>query len=258
MTYVHLNFSNGLYAQSQTINSKSALDIGGLDKSYSKTPKDLPYHFYWKHRQLFKYTRGFGYWIWKPYLIREALRKMVYGDFLFYTDSGCYFIKNVESLFNQFEANTHIMAFELPYKESSYTKRDTFVYMNCDTDAFTQSKQRLSTYILFKKTDITLSFVDEWLTYTSDKRIVTDQDNTCGMSNYSDFIAHRHDQSVFSLLSKKYGFEGFRDPSQYGNSYIADYPNSSYEQLLCSNRQKNIDYSPSIAMRIFRKVLNVL
>ena len=39
-----------------------------------------------------------------------------------------------------------------------------------------------------------------------------------GLPNYPEFIDNRHDQTVLSLLSKKWGISAFRDPSQYGNN----------------------------------------
>ena len=40
--------------------------------------------------------------------------------------------------------------------------------------------------------------------YACDARIITDMPNVCGKQNYRGFIEHRHDQSIFSLLTKKY------------------------------------------------------
>ena len=33
--------------------------------------------------------RSFGYWQWKPYLIRRVMDRMEEGDFLVYADAGC-------------------------------------------------------------------------------------------------------------------------------------------------------------------------
>jgi hypothetical protein len=70
------------------------------------------------------------------------------------------------------------------------------------------------------------------------------------------FIAHRHDQSIFSLLCKKHRISPHRDPSQYGDynyfykniPYInvngkkrfisyKPYPNSTYPRILLSQRR---------------------
>ncbi len=33
--------------------------------------------------------RGFGYWIWKPYILLRKLRNVRDGDIVFYCDAGC-------------------------------------------------------------------------------------------------------------------------------------------------------------------------
>ena len=34
-------------------------------------------------------ARGFGYWLWKPYLIKSTMDTMCDGDILLYLDCGC-------------------------------------------------------------------------------------------------------------------------------------------------------------------------
>jgi len=86
--------------------------------------------------------------------------------------------------------------------------------------------------VIIRKTDNSSRFVSEWLRWSEDPRLLTDVPNTQGLPDYADFIDHRHDQSIFSLLTKKHGVPAFRDPSQWGNSVHAAYPNSSYPQII--------------------------
>lgn len=44
------------------------------------------------------------------------------------------------------EQETDIMIFALPYLERHFTKRDAFILMDCDTPAFTETKQRLARF----------------------------------------------------------------------------------------------------------------
>jgi hypothetical protein len=64
-------------------------------------------------------------------------------------------------------------------------------------------------FLLFRKTPVSIAFVDEWLRACEDPRIVTDLDNTLGQPNHPTFTNHIHDQSAFSILFKKFGFKGF-------------------------------------------------
>jgi len=75
----------------------------------------------------------------------------------------------------------------------------------------------LASFILIKKTEFSMSFIEEWLTFCQDYRILTDSPNECGLENFQNFFDHRHDQSVLSLLARKHKITLDIDPSQYGN-----------------------------------------
>ena len=46
--------------------------------------------FWDKHSNFIeKNKRGFGYWIWKPYIIKKTMQTLNTGDVLLYLDSGC-------------------------------------------------------------------------------------------------------------------------------------------------------------------------
>jgi hypothetical protein len=114
--------------------------------------------------------------------------------------------------------------------------------MECDYEEIIESKQRLGGFSLWKKTPLSQKFIDEWLKYAKDERILTDVDNTLEHTNYEGFVEHRHDQSIFSLLSKKYNITSYRDPSQFGNSFIELYSNSQYNQFITLTRQMNVSW----------------
>ena len=66
--------------------------------------------------------------------------------------------------------------------------------------------------------------------------------NLLGLPYHEGFIEHRHDQSIFSILIKKYSIKVYRDPSQHGNNFVDLYPDSKYQQLMVSTRQMNITF----------------
>ena len=49
-------------------------------------------------------------------------------------------------------------------------------------------------------------FLQKLIKYSTDKRIITDDPNTLGLPNYPGFRDNRHDQTVLSILFKKYKF----------------------------------------------------
>ena len=88
--------------------------------------------------------------------------------------------------------------------EYQYTKRDAFVLTGCDSPEYTHTPQRVAAFILMRNSDFSRSFIQEWLDYVQDPRIVTDCENQLGLENYPGFIENRHDQTVLSLLVKKH------------------------------------------------------
>src|ERR1035437_10409977 len=46
--------------------------------------------------------RGFGYWIWKPILIKKTLLDIDYNDIIVYADAGCTINSNAVSRFQEY------------------------------------------------------------------------------------------------------------------------------------------------------------
>jgi hypothetical protein len=245
-----INYSNERYTKAQKINTKSAIKNGGFKKVISYSQSDIDVDFCDKNIKIFDYQRGGGYWLWKSYLIKKTLSEMGEGEYLFYCDSGSHFIQSIDELINSFDTTFDIMPFEIQTLEKHWTKRDCFQLMGCDEFKIIESKQILSGFSLWKKTKFAMKFVEEWLNYSKDERIVTDIDNVLRLPNYDGFVEHRHDQSIFSLLAKKYKLKVYCDPSQFGNNYKHLYPDSKYPQLLISTRQMNISFFEYIKKKL--------
>ena len=57
---------------------------------------------------------------------------------------------------------------------------------------------------ILQKTEKTVKLIQEWIDFAQDYQIIADTENTCGLDNYEGFVAHRHDQSIMSILQTKY------------------------------------------------------
>lgn len=229
-----INFANHSFRNQQNYSLKMALSKGGFDeiKAYSK--KDIDNQFYNEYKNILEQSRGAGYWLWKPYFINKKLEELNEGDYLFYSDSGVFFRKNVDVLIEVLEKNDQdIMGFQLPLIESQWTKKELIHDMDCNKARFTESNQILASYILIKKTNFSISFFQEFLDVSCNEINITDKyDNSVKQDD--DFIEHRHDQSIFSLLYKKYSLIPFKDPTQFGK-YPGGY-SSGFEDKLKVNK----------------------
>ena len=205
--FIPFNFKDKDIGYWITLNKKSALEIGEVDEYYSYGPDDLDKEFREKNRDILSRKRGNGYWLWKSYIINKTIvEKLKEGDYLIYTDAGTLYMNSTYLLINFLIENKASMWMDrLRYIESEFTKRDAFILLGVDMPFYSQTNHYQAGIQIYKKSSYTVKFIQEWLYYCQDKRIITDDENTLGQPNYKDFKDNRHDQSVLSLLIKKYG-----------------------------------------------------
>lgn len=247
MIYV-ANYADEAFRPAQELNTKLAYKHGA-DKVLEYSFDDLSDEFKEEYKEILANKRGAGYWVWKPFVILNALMQIKDGDYLVYNDSGSAVIKDYKLLINAMEnAGAWNMPFVMTkqdFNESRYTKRDAFVYLGADKEEYANSPQIWAGIQVYKKCDEAIAFVKEWLGFCKDIRIISDNPNTCGFENYQDFEDHRHDQSIYSLLCKKHQLKLFRDPSvprcAYTNVYDeAVIDRSPYPQIFDAHRNGQI------------------
>lgn len=167
--------------------------------------------------------RGYGYWIWKPYIIMKTLEKMNEDDILVYLDSGCEIV-NDEKSYNKMmnlidKCDTYSLLYTLTgnKKEKWFDKMDLLNYMNANTDEIKNSIQHQATLIIIKKTKEMTEFTKEWYEIACNYHFIDDSPSR--HINDSEFIEHRHDQSIFSLLTKS---EKYKNITYTDNNIIYD------------------------------------
>ena len=99
--------------------------------------------------------------------------------------------------------------------DNVWTKRDAFILLGVDIQEMKNTVIRKATYSCYQKNPDSIHFVTEWLYHSMDERAISDMEPSIGVE-INEFVENRHDQSIMSLLSKKYGIPAFSEPSQYG------------------------------------------
>lgn len=242
---VVVNFSDAKFEKYRKFNSISAKLIGQADKVIEFNPSMIDDEFLNRNKAIFSHSRGFGLWLWKPYIVLKALEELKEGDYLMYCDAGAIFVNRINYLVKEMErSNQSIMLFELPLKEVQFTKSETFHLMAYKD--YSQN-QILGGYFLLKKNPQTVSFIKEWLNSACDERILSPNKFIKEIEEFDTFISHREDQSVLSILAHKRKLTVFRDPSNFGKKpwqYLSKgviyspkkYLNSNYPTIISSNR----------------------
>jgi len=199
-----------------------------FDECYGLNEKNLPKKFISQFKdQLIPGSRGYGYWSWKPEIIKEIIDKIDVGDGLIYVDAGChlnlhgrnrlkeYFdiLETTESGIVAFQANkpspensTLIYDGRKLFDQPNYQwiKGDLFDYFRArGKKEYTHSQAIGAGIFLIRKCNKSLKIIDEWRQIIrNDFKLIDDTPSVS--KNFDGFIEHRHDQAIFTLLCIKY------------------------------------------------------
>ncbi|ANN62307.1 hypothetical protein OFR22_12970 [Brachyspira hyodysenteriae] len=192
---------------------KQAESFNIFDEIFIYNEYNLPYNekFEKAFRSKLVYSRGFGYWCWKPFIVLKTLESMNDNDILVYADIGCHFNKEGIDRFYEYldlVIDNSRLCFKLGLNspEKKWTKSDLFNYLNVlNNQNITDTPQIFTTYFLFLKNSMNIEFLKKWLQVYYDDFSLAD-DSPSKIKNADIFIENRHDQSIFSILSKIYNF----------------------------------------------------
>lgn len=251
MLYVINYASAEPYESYRHINTITAKWLGKADAVIEFSSSDIPEGYRTAHMNIFKHQRGAGLWLWKPYIINRALSMVNDEDWIFYSDAGAIFIRDLHHLVEAANrSHQDVMLFEQPLLHRQFTKSETMDYMHVKDIG----KNQTLGILLLKKTEKSIRLMKEWLCFCEIEEIISPEKFNLEIPEFEDFISHREDQSVLSTLRIKYSLPAFRDPSDYGEmpflycfknvTYSPQvYTNSNYPTiLLCSRNTNPIKY----------------
>lgn len=208
--------------------------------------------FWTKHHKFIqKNNRGYGYWIWKPFLIQQKMANMKDGDILLYLDSGCEIDTNKQEL----EKSFHVVKEDKiigtmngvernGLLEKDWSKMDLILYLNMNEEQYINSVQRQGGSNMFYVCPETRSLVNEWYNIACIYNLL--DDSVSKYKNVPSFKEHRHDQSIFSLLTKKYKLYSSHSLYSYGIVINRNYSNQSKLGII----KKVHARTPSIKMKL--------
>lgn len=172
-------------------------DVRSVDV-YCET--DLSENFRALNRETLSFSRGAGYWIWKPWIILDKLSRIDKGDVLIYLDAG------VLPSAKFFEAIKHWSLKDLNVWESELFLREwtdsrvVELYEELVARKVKWDEKILwSGFLVFRNTESAVSIVHEWNKLCQIPTLLRPDsmdDYEKGMPKYW----HRHDQSLLSLI----------------------------------------------------------
>lgn len=176
--------------------------------------------FYDKNRQILMQSRGDGYWLWKPYIIKDALSIIPEGAYLFYYDSGegmrfrvwsqgKTFIDWMEKHEQSFIPGLHIPEHGYHYQ---WCKPSVLRYILTDEQCKQDISQVQATFSIWRNDENSRKFVAEWLELAQIPGFIDDSESAIDKLERGDYKEHRHDQSLLSCLCIKYEIKTINQP----------------------------------------------
>ena len=216
------SYGDEKYKNSKFRIKQEAMNMGfDVINVYGK--EDIEQEFLERTHPHISHPRGSGYWLWKAFFLKKTLEKMSESDFCIYADAGCHLNihgkSRLEEYLNMVSSHSSgFLGFELVgFKEKMYTNSKCLEYFGYrDESSITDSSILVGGILILRKNDITIKIIDEFYKIAIDwPDLFSDIHN-----NYNplpEFIDHRHDQSILSMLRKKYGYIGIPDETYSEN-----------------------------------------
>jgi hypothetical protein len=201
-----------------------ASNMGIYNEIYTWTESNLERRYFLKNKdKLIIGSRGFGYWSWKPQIIKQALENLHEGDVLQYTDAGCHLnlrgksrlieyiqlTKTSESGILAFQGRVpdHPLSFDiqrtpLDLEDRKWVKGDLLDYFAIRDNQEVLSSPTIGAGIIFiRKCNKSVEIINKW-SEVIDRDFSLIDDTPSKSNNPKGFIENRHDQAIFSILCK--------------------------------------------------------
>jgi hypothetical protein len=192
----------------------SAVQSGAFDRVRLYGQEDLDPLYLRRNERILNQPKGAGYWIYKPYILLHYLYNIAGpGDVVCYLDSTYLFTGSFRNVLDRITSNPgHIGLLQgnnrpdlenYSFLEIRYTKKDAFLILDADKEAIKASEQYWGGLVAVESSFTSIQFVSAWYTFVQDERAVSDETSVLQEEDEA-FIVHRHDQSIISLLAKKW------------------------------------------------------
>ena len=178
---------------------------------HTYTEKDFDKDYWQKYKDRFlQNKRGYGYYMWKSYIVKRELESLADGDILVYLDAGCTINARARKRFDEYielarKTECGVVCFEqkgLPDRQ--WCKADLLQYAGAlDNPAITETPQFCAGGHVTRKCALSVEFVGKWYELCHEHfNLITDEPSA--LPNLEGFRENRHDQSAFSVLLKPY------------------------------------------------------
>ena len=169
---------------------------------------DMDDDFILNNKNILELDRGGGYWLWKPYIINETLKKINENDIVFYLDSKYYFMEDFTELYLNYMENNDLLVWKNKpnnpiWHMKNWCKMDVILKYDMFKKIFDENAEECwGGALVIKKNENTIKYMKEWLDMCCIYEDITDAPSK--VENSGLFCEHRHDQTLLSIILYKY------------------------------------------------------
>jgi hypothetical protein len=215
ITVVTYGSGHPRYVKGRQLTAFSAKHYGA-DRVIECDRSDLDPDFYDRHESILSQPRGAGYWLWKPYLISKFMDQMEDGEVLFYLDGDQVIHCELKPLvFQALEQQPMIFrGLANRYCDAMWTKADLLNALNLlNRRDLILTGQHEGGRQLILVNEFTRAVTKKILEFCTVPHFLTDTPSVT--PNLEGFVEHRHDQSIFSAITKLVGLRTFDWTEQF-------------------------------------------
>eukprot|EP00927_Polykrikos_kofoidii_P020111 TRINITY_DN19480_c0_g1_i1.p1 TRINITY_DN19480_c0_g1~~TRINITY_DN19480_c0_g1_i1.p1 ORF type:complete len:1014 (-),score=130.35 TRINITY_DN19480_c0_g1_i1:188-3229(-) len=211
---VALSYADGCCTKSLQKNRQQALLVG-VDEARAYGRSDLDPTWAKRHDGILSQRPGAGWWLWKPHLILRALRDPAvpwHRGVVIWTDAGNFLHADPRPFTEAALQQSDVSALRLKLCiEEEWSNIASLQRLGvAGRYAITESPQMGAYFLLFRKTQTAINFVEDWLRHSEDPEALIGKESESSLNTSDEmplFRKHQADQSVLSVLFKLRGFK---------------------------------------------------
>ena len=149
----------------------------------------------------------YGWCSWKPLLLLETMNKLDEGDKIVLCDTEDVLHPQLFSYVdNVMGDDPCLLVMGDPNPQRKTVKRDCFVYMDCDEEAYWDSPQLEAGITFWRVCDEAKAILEEYLKWCLDERVNGEDSNFSGKGNFSEFGGYSaKDQAILTNIALRDG-----------------------------------------------------
>lgn len=192
-----------VFFRNQLALSESVLGRGGdVIMNYNRSMIDPEFI---KQNPILNEKVGAGYWLWKPWVILDAMKKAPENAVIIYADTGSVFNGSLKPLVKMMGDHPFLFCYyddeEREGLLENRVTKEVFQKLGCENEHCYKHPIIWAGFLIVRNNQKARIFIQEWLDHCRDKKLLLGQYGDS--KNIRNFKGHQQDQTILGVLVAK-------------------------------------------------------